>query len=401
MSASSSLATHPSVWRALLLRLLIALRNLAMWAVLNQPVQIPDWPGKVASGSPDAPYQRYQNPNDLIYPTTDEIDADLKLLSKYTDRIRTYSGLENPSIPAIAKKYGLKVTAGTYLDHRDQHDDDEIAALIQLARDNDNIDEVLVGNETLLRNDMGVDKLIRYIDRVRAQTKARVSTAEPWHVWEKYPQLAKHVDFITTHLLPYWEKIPRKDAVGIGVLARYNELQSRFPGKHIVVGEVGWPSAGDRKETATPSIEDESQVLHQWVKEAAWRHIDYFIVEAFDQPWKETFEGRAGPYWGVFNADRQPKFDFNGHGHVEDPGLAMEGAHRTLLALLPMFWFVRHFIRWLQERRPGVLCILIQLSASVLVWSATLPYAFYPSPFDWAMLIVLFPGSSSRSSSSC
>ena len=122
-------APKPSFWRALLLSVSIALLNVAMWTWLNRPIEVPDWPGKIA-GFSYAPYQRYQNPNNGIYPTIEEIDADLKLLSKYTDRIRTYSALENPAIPAIAKKYGLKVTAGTYLDHRDQHDDDEIAALI-------------------------------------------------------------------------------------------------------------------------------------------------------------------------------------------------------------------------------------------------------------------------------
>jgi len=381
-------APKPSFWRALLLSVSIALLNVGMWTWLNRPIATPDWPGKIA-GFAYAPYQRYQNPNNGIYPTIEEIDADLKLLSRYTDRIRTYSALENPVIPAIAKKYGLKVTAGTYLDHRDQHDDDEIAALIQLVRDNDNIDQVLVGNETLLRNDMSATALIGYLDRVRAQVKVAVSTAEPWHIWEKYPQLADHVDFITTHLLPYWEKFPRKDAIGLGVLQRYDNLQKRFPGRRILIGEVGWPSAGDRKELATPSIEDESQFLRQWVQVAAARNIDYFIVEAFDQPWKEPFEGRVGSYWGVFNADRQEKFAFTG-SVTEDPGWPWKALVASLLALLPMFWFTRHFIRF---RWVGLLffCVLIQLSASVLVWSSTLPYAYYLSPWDWAMLIVLFP----------
>ena len=256
-------------------------------------------------------------------------------------------------MPAIAKKYGLKVTAGTYLDHRDQHNDDEIAALIELVRDNDNIDQVLVGNETLLRNDMSTNSLIDYLDRVRAQVKVPVSTAEPWHIWEKYPQLARHVDFITTHLLPYWEKFPRKDAIGLGVLARYDDLQKRFPGRRILIGEVGWPSAGDRKELATPSIEDESQFLRQWVQVAAARNIDYFIVEAFDQPWKQPFEGRVGSYWGVFNADRQPKFAFTGTV-TEDPSWPWKAAVASLLALLPMFFFRAPF-HPLPLARPALL----------------------------------------------
>ena len=377
-----------SFWRALSLAALVALANIALWAALNRPKQVPDWDGKI-SGFAYSPYQRFQNPLKLIFPTSDEIDADLKLLATRSERIRTYSSLENPAIPAIAKKYGLKVLAGTYLDHRIQRNEDEIAALIDATRHNDNIDRVMVGNETLHRGDMGVDTLIDYLDRVRAQVKVPVSTAEPWYVWMKYPQLAKHVDFITVHLLPYWEKIPRKDAVGIGVLKRYSEMQSAFPGMHILIGEVGWPSAGDRISVATPSVEDEAQFIRQWVKEAASRKIDYYLMEAFDQPWKEGIEGRVCAYWGTSGADRQPKFGFPST-MVEEPSRPLKAAVACLLALLPMFFFARHFIRF---RWPGLLffCILIQISASLLVWSVTLPLAFYLGPFDWTMLVVLFP----------
>ncbi len=368
--------------------MVIALANIALWAALNRPQEVPEFDGKIG-GFAYNPYQRYQSPHKAIFPSVEDIDGDLKLLATRTDHIRTYSSIENPAVPSIAKKYGLKVLAGTYLDRRWQRNEDEIAALIQSVRENDNIDRVMIGNETLLRADMNVNELIAYLDRVRAQVKVPVSTAEPYWVWIKYPQLANHVDFITIHLLPYWEKIPRKDAVGIGVLGNYIQMQSAFPGKKIVIGEVGWPSAGDRNTVAQPSVEDEAQFIRQWVKEASWRKIDYYLMEAFDQPFKEADEGRVGAYWGVYGADRQPKFSFTGR-IVEDPSWPKKAALASLLALLPMFFFARHFMRF---RWQGLFffCALIQLSASLLVWSATLPLAFYLSPFDWTMLVILFP----------
>ena len=368
--------------------MIIALANIALWAALNRPKEVPEFDGKIG-GFAYAPYQRYQSPHNGIYPSVEDVDNDLKLLATRTDRIRTYQAIDNPAVAEIAKKYGLKVTAGVYLDRRLQRNEDEIAALIKSVRENDNIERVMVGNETLLRADMGVNDLIAYLDRVRAQVKVPVSTAEPYWVWLKYPQLAQHVDFITIHLLPYWEKIPRKDAVGIGVLSNYVQLQSAFPGKKILIGEVGWPSAGDRNTVAQPSVEDEAQFIRQFVKEANWRKIDYFLMEAFDQPYKEANEGRVGAYWGVYGADRQPKFSFTGR-IVEDPSWPKKAIAAALLALLPMFFFARHFMRF---RWQGLFffCALIQLSASLLVWSATLPLAFYLSPFDWTMLVILFP----------
>ena len=41
--------------------------------------------------------------------------------------------------------------------------------------------------------------------------------------------------------------------------------------------------------------------------------IDHFVIEAFDQPWKShDLEGMAGGYWGLWDADRQLKFDWTG-----------------------------------------------------------------------------------------
>jgi len=388
LAANPLPATTLSFWRALFLALFVAALNVALWAAANRPTQPQNWSGKIG-GFAFSPYQRYQNPNKGIFPSADELDADIEQLSHYTDRLRTYTSLENPEIPALAKKYNLKVLAGAWIDHREQHNDDELAALVDAARKNDNITGAIVGNEVLLRNDMGVDSLIGYLDRARAHLKVPVSTAEPWHVWLKYPQLAKHVDFITVHLLPYWEGYPRKEAVGRQVLMRYYELQSAFPGKHILIGEVGWPSSGDRVQGASASIADESLFIRQWLNVAAERGFDYYLMEAFDQPWKEPFEGRVGAYWGTFSADRQAKFALTGTV-IEDPSWPWKAAVACLLALLPMFWFARHFIRF---KWPGLLffCGLIQLSMSLLVWSATLPYAFYLDAFDWTMLTILAP----------
>ncbi|HZP67355.1 MAG TPA: glycosyltransferase, partial [Rudaea sp.] len=371
-----------------MLALVVAGLNVLLWSVLNRPTQPPNWTGKIG-GFALAPYQRYQSPLKGIYPSAEELDEDIRLLSHYTNKLRTYAALENPEIPAIAKKYGMKVLAGAYLDHRAQHNDDELAALIASVRRYDNIDSVIVGNETLLRNDMGVDSLIGYLDRARAHLRVPVSTAEPWHIWLKYPQLAKHVDFITVHLLPYWEGYPRKDAVGLQVLARYYELASAFPGKRIVIGEVGWPSSGDRIKGAQASIADEALFVRQWLNVAAQRNIEYYLMESFDQPYKEEFEGRVGAYWGMFGADRQAKFALTGTV-IEDPSWPWKAAVACLLAFLPMFWFARHFIRF---KALGLLffCALIQLSASLLVWSSTLPYAFYLDAFDWTMLTILAP----------
>jgi exo-beta-1,3-glucanase (GH17 family)/cellulose synthase/poly-beta-1,6-N-acetylglucosamine synthase-like glycosyltransferase len=385
-----NVASHPvrkSFWRALALTVLVATLNVGLWAFLNRPVHIADWHGEVAGLAYNA-FQRYQDPTRQLFPSEADIDGDLRLLSQYTRRIRTYSSAENPQIPRIARFYGMHVMAGAWIEGRAERNERELAALIALARKNDNIDRAIVGNEVILRGDLGVRSLINYLDRARAQLHIPVSTAEPLDTWQRHPELARHVDFITVHILPYWERVPRKDAVGF-VLGQYHELEKLFPGKPIVIGEVGWPSNGNRREYAQPSLADEAHFLRDWFNVAAREKIDYYVMEAIDQPWKEALGGRVEAYWGIFNAARQPKFAFTGTV-IEDPIWPWKAGAASLLALLPMFWFARHFIRF---RAAGLafFLLLIQLSASILVWMATLPYDFYLSPFDWAMLVLLFP----------
>ena len=57
-------------------------------------------------------------------------------------------------------------------------------------------------------------------------------------------------------------------------------------------------------------------MLRDFVARAEAYGIDYNIVEAIDQPWK-IFEGGVGPYWGLFDASRHPKFDWS--GTITDP----------------------------------------------------------------------------------
>ena len=52
-------------------------------------------------------------------------------------------------------------------------------------------------------------------------------------------------------------------------------------------------------------------MLRNFVTRAEAIGMDYNIVEAIDQPWK-FFEGGVGPYWGILDASREPKFAWTG-----------------------------------------------------------------------------------------
>jgi exo-beta-1,3-glucanase (GH17 family)/glycosyltransferase involved in cell wall biosynthesis len=380
-----------------LLALIVAAMNIGLWWWSNLPHGPENWNGPIGGFALSA-FQRYQNPLKNDFPSDDEVDSDLKLLKRYTSRIRTYSTLQNPQVYRLAEKDGLQVMAGAWVDRRLDNNEKEIDTLIAQARRYPNsINRVVVGNEVLFRNDVPPEQLMAYADRVRAAIHQPVTIAEPWHIWAKYPELAEHVDFITVHLFPYWNGIA-VTGQGKGLeafpavsdaLGSYDALKKMFPNKPIVIGEIGWPSNGDRFKYADPSVSNEAIFLRTWFNEAKKRNIDYYVMEAFDQPWKEALSGRTEAYWGMFNADRQPKFPFTGPV-TEDTAWPWKALGASLLALIPMIWFARRYSRFKLTGR-FFFCALIQLACGLVTWSATLPFNFYLSWIDWTMLVLLFP----------
>lgn len=368
---------------------LVVLSNLAVWAWFNPSHTAQAWTGTIR-GVSFSPYLRHQNPLKDQHPDADSIKRDLELLQGQVSSIRTYSSTDGMElIPHLAWDYGLRVTAGAWLDHRRERNDAELRNLIRNAKIYRNIDRVIVGNEAILRGDLTVSELIGYLREVRKRVTVPVSTAEPWHVWLKHPELAREVDFIAVHVLPYWEKVPAEDAVD-WVLDRYLQVRKAFPHKHVLLAEVGWPSGGNRLEVSTPSLVNQAQFVRKFLNEANARGLDYFIMEAFDQPWKRAIEGAAGAHWGIFTADRTHKFPLSG-SIVEVSAWPIQVTVATLLALFPMGWFLR---RWHDRLRLGgqlFFAGLIQAAVSLAVWAAFTPVTQELPTTATLMWGVLFP----------
>ena len=301
-----------------------------LWSLLqrHQAVAGIDYPLASISYSP---YTRSQHPDLGDRPTEAQIRADLKVLSPYTQAIRTYGSTGGGElIPAIAEEFGLKVTLGIWIDKNETRNEREIQSAIALARRYRNVNAIVVGNETIYRAEKTIPELIKIIQRVKRQSSVPVTTGEIWSVWVEHPELASAVDFIAAHILPYWEGVPTDKVVG-QTIEFYDKLRRVHPGKRIVIAEFGWPSAGYNMLRAYPGRIDQATILRDFVSRADAYGIDYNVIEAFDQPWK-TNEGSVGMYWGVFDAARQPKFSWVGLAH--DPEHWRTAGLALLLGLL-------------------------------------------------------------------
>ncbi|MCP5141528.1 MAG: glycosyltransferase [Chromatiales bacterium] len=294
-----------------LISLTVAALTVVLWAVANQPVQEPAWPEKI-QGFAFQPMGETDDPIAKRFPSLDKIRSDLELLAGKTHAVRTYSMEETlTEIPRLAREFGINVAVGAWLDDRLDKNEGEIERVIAVTNANRrNVVRVVVGNEAILRGNLKPAQVIRYLERVRAQVKVPVSTAEPWHVWLAHPELAAHADYLMVHMLPYWEGVDVDIAVDY-IVARMEDLKRAFPGKPIVIGEVGWPSAGRTRHSAVASMAAEASFLRRFLARAEQEKYVYYVMEAFDQPWKRRIEAGVGAYWGVWDAQRQPKFSFD------------------------------------------------------------------------------------------
>ncbi len=380
MIAAANRYTSP-----LLFALAIAIVHASLWFVINRALPLIDAPPLV-HGFAYSGFQVGQSPLERTYPTTDQLINDLRILEPYTDRIRTYGAVENPEVVALAGVVGLKVTAGAWLGPVDADNQREIRTLLAKSELYPNIERLIIGNEVLLRNDLSVPELILYLDKVKAETKLPISTAEPWHVWLKNPQLVKYVDFIAVHLLPYHEGVPVEQAVDYSI-ERYNELMEAFPRKKIVITEIGWPSKGPAIGASVASQVNQAQFVREFLAKTAYENYDYYLMEAIDQPWKVDIEGWAGPYWGMLDGERKPKYSLVG-AVPRDNRWVDKAVWATLLAFLPIIFISYRFRHWRMGGRISM-AVLMQACITTLVIAWNLPSDYYYTLRDFVILIGL------------
>lgn len=304
-----------SMRRPLAVLVLALIVVVTAWWWIGAPVRLPAThaaDGKVECLS-YAPFRGAQSP---LAPGTRvdraQIEEDLARLAAVTKCIRTYSithGLDQ--IPAVAEQFGLKVILGLWLSSDRAKNKAEIDGVIALAKRYPHvISAIVVGNEVLLRGELSAGDLSQIIRTVKAAVPMPVTYADVWEFWLRNRALAADADFITIHILPYWEDDPiPAHAAGAHVEAIRQKVAAAFPGRDILIGEVGWPSHGRMREGALPSPSNQARVINDVVTRAAQRGYRVNLIEAFDQPWKRALEGAVGGYWGLFSgSSREPKF---------------------------------------------------------------------------------------------
>ena len=405
-----------------LVLLIVVAATVAGWRLLDAPVVAANVEGPL-HGVTYAPWAKDQDPLEakasgiwsflrtavadapppVTKPRKEQIERDFAMLGGKVNYVRTYRTTDGGDVmPEIAARHGLKLVPGAWIYSANEAKQqfgreasevnaEETRALIRMANQNPSVERVLVGNENILRWDGQKDQrdptatspaqLIREIRNVKRNVKIPVSTAEPWHVWLHYPELAREVDYLAVHVLPYWDEKSSETPLEY-LKSRIGMLKQAYPNKNIIVTEVGWPSNGAARRSpgsglvkyATPA--EQAKNVRDAVAWLRSQNIDHFVVEAVDQPWKSyDLEGKAGGYWGLWNADRQQKFSWTGtiESFPQWAGCAAWSLAAALPLMLVFLW------RWRDLGFVGQItfCALAALAASAVVYGASVAAGTY------------------------
>jgi glucan 1,3-beta-glucosidase len=319
---SKHAAASRGPWTALACVHLLGIVMLVCWVfAAARPVPLPDL--QLAAGETPrcvsyAPFHRRgQTPFDeKTVIDRAQIEADLRALAAIAGCVRLYSidmGLDQ--VPDIARRLGLEVLLGAWIGGDEKQNALILEGAIGLANAHpDVVRALIVGNEVLLRRERSVEEMRALLAHARARAAVPVTYADVWESWLRHDELADGVDFITVHILPFWEDEPVDIARALEhVAATHARVSAHFPGKDILIGETGWPSAGRQRGEALPSRVNQARFIREFIHQAHARGWDYNLIEAIDQPWKRALEGTVGGHWGLLEAGTlTPKFPLAG-----------------------------------------------------------------------------------------
>jgi glucan 1,3-beta-glucosidase len=292
----------------------LALASLGVWWREGRAIDLVDAPGGKLDCLSYTPPHDEQLLRTSVVPRA-QLQHDLALLAPRVRCVRIYSvanGMDQ--IPSIARELGLKVLLGLWIGADAPHNQQEIKLGLEVAeRNRDVVEALIVGNEVLLRHELTAEQLGQLITQVNDATDIPVTYADVWDFWKANPSLALHADFLTIHLLPYWDDKPTGiDAALAHTASVYGEARVTFPNQRVFIGETGWPSQGRQRADAVPGVVAQARFVREFTGWAHDNQIQYNLIEAFDQPWKRQQEGTVGGYWGLYDTAGLAKFALQG-----------------------------------------------------------------------------------------
>lgn len=260
---------------------------------------------------------------------------DLNILTTYWNHVRVYGADKDvEQLLDVIRENNIPVNVmmGIWLENETKDPSKVFANLKQVKKGielanayPDIVTSVSVGNETRVfwsYHRMEKENVLKYIRMVRTAVSQPLTTADDYLYWleEESREIAKELDFISTHIHPLWNgKTLDKGVAWLDTV--YNKLTALHPDKPIVIAETGWatdydqydlgPGGQGTKFYQAPNEEEQKIFFHainEWSEE---NNVMTYWFEIFDESWKgggdSTPPTHAEKHWGLFYEDRTPK----------------------------------------------------------------------------------------------
>lgn len=356
-----------------LLLLAVSACILFVWYALGLPAEMPK--SALAAGErldcvSYAPAAPGQVENDAPTVTPQQIEADLARIAARAKCVHIASGRGGLDlVPEVAARHGLTVMLGVPLGRDAERNNAEIDHALELvyAR-RESIGALIVGSEVLSRGEMNLRELRATIARVRAAADTLVTYADRPEAWLDAESLVPHVDFITLHLDFYASETPpaAEDAVRRALAAR-DRIAAEYPGKNVLIGNAGWPSAGRMRASAYPSPVNQTRFVRDMHAAASAQSFRLNFIEAFDENWRGQGGGTAAAHMGLFGRESSTAA-FGSNGPVSNHPL------------------------WRPQAMIGILLAFIVFAAAFLAGRSAGPTGASGAPWPPIALIALAAG---------
>ena len=263
-------------------------------------------PEKCMHGIGFSAYEEGQKPGDEL--SLAQVQRRMTIIKPYVQWVRSFSCIQgNELIPMVARQQGLKTLVGAWLGDDLEKNEQEIEALIKLAKDG-YVDVAAVGNEVMYRDDLTEEQLLDYMRRVKAAVPdIPVGYVDAYYEFEDRPAITELCDVILANCYPFWEGCSIEYSL-LYMKDMYRRTEKVAAGKKIIITETGWPNKGQTFYGAVPSQENAIRYFLNTQHWAQTDEIDIFYFSSFDESWKVGAEGDVGAYWGLWDKDEKLKY---------------------------------------------------------------------------------------------
>lgn len=297
----------------------------AAFGQANLQLGIPNVPASLKGYLPGlafSPYMDGQDPNRQSQISEQQIRDRLAIIAPWCNSIRYFGstdGLER--IGPIAKsEFGMKVMAGVWLGRDQTANARQVTNAIATARSG-GCDSICVGSEVLLRGDLaegsassqpGDGTLIGYIKQVKEAVDVPVTYSDTHNTILAHPAVVAECEgSVMVNIYAYWEQVDARDALN-HLKTNYQRVVTAYPGKQIVIGEVGWPTAGNAQGAAVPNPGNARRFFKDVL---IWMHtnsINGYWFSSHDEQWKTASEGGLqGASWGIWQSNGVMKPEYH------------------------------------------------------------------------------------------